>query len=93
MKTFIVGVILGVLAATGIFIPILVHEQKAKYEFGKMNGRIDALQEAASILGKEFGYYKGCFNGKTPFKELFEVKATSVLMIETNGVKTIKVIP
>ena len=45
--------------------------------------------EAASNIKREFG----CYDGETPFKEVFSVKATLVLKIHDKGVETIRVIP
>jgi hypothetical protein len=41
------------------------------------------------MIQKEFGTY----DANKPFKLLFEADASSVVSIETNGVKTIRVIP
>ena len=89
MRKIIIGMVLGAAIAAGLLIPILIHERHAKFEFGRKNGRIDSLFDAADALDKEFGRY----DGNAEYKRLFHVKTTDVISIETNGVKTVRIIP
>ena len=89
MKKMIIGMIMGAVLATALFVPILIHERNAKFEFGSNCGKIFGLMEAADALDKEFGRY----DGKSECKRLFGVKTTDVISIETNGVKTVRIIP
>jgi hypothetical protein len=59
------------------------------YHDGREFGIDDGHREAAQMIQKEFGTY----DANKPFKLLFEADASSVVSIETNGVKTIRVIP
>jgi len=64
-------------------------EAHDKFEFGRANGIRAGRFEAADALQKEFGLY----DGHSPYKVLFSEKTTDVISIETNGVKTVRVIP
>ena len=89
MKKIITGMSLGAVLATALFVPILIHERRAKFEFGSNYGKILGLTEAADCLGKEFGRY----DGESAYRCLFSVKTTDVISLVTNGVKTVRVIP
>ena len=56
-----------------------------RLEVTEKGGRV----EAADALEGEFGRY----DGHTPYKVLFSVKATDVISIETNGIRRVRVIP
>ena len=45
--------------------------------------------DAVDAVQNEFGLY----DGHSPYKFLFEVHTSDLISIETNGVKTIRVIP
>ena len=89
MKKFALGVLCGIVAASLLFVPLLLSERRDKFEFGRKNGINAGRFEAADALEKEFGRY----DGKTPYKVLFSVKTTDVVSTETNGVRTVRVIP
>jgi hypothetical protein len=89
MKKFISGVLVGVVLSTIIFVPVLLSERHYKFEFGQKNGIVAGRLEAADAIEKEFGRYEG----DGPHKVVFSVKTTDVVSIETNGVKTVRVIP
>lgn len=71
------------------FIPVLRSQQKARLELGRHQGELAGLAEAADTLSKEFGHY----DGQGAYRRLFSIKTTDVIVIETNGVKTVRVIP
>jgi hypothetical protein len=89
MKKFILGVFIGVAISAIVFVPFLFSERRDKFEFGRKNGIVAGRLEAADALEKEFGRY----DGHTPYKVLFSVKTTDVVSTETNGVRTVRVIP
>ena len=89
MKNVIFGLIIGLVLAAVVLVPLLFHEQRVKFNLGRHCGRIEGLNEAADSLDKVFGKY----DGKVEYKILFSVKTTSVVSIETNGVKTVRIIP
>ncbi|MEI6427947.1 MAG: hypothetical protein WCO45_06085 [Pseudanabaena sp. ELA607] len=89
MKKFTLGFIVGVAVAALVLVPLLLTESRNKYEFGRNNGIISARVEVADALGKEFGQY----DGHSPYKVLFSIKTTDVISVETNGIKTVRIIP
>jgi len=89
MKNFLIGLVVGIAVSMAIFIPLLRSERKDKFEFGRKNGINAGLFQAADSIQKELG----CYDGHGPFKVLFSVKTTDVVCTETNGIKTIRVIP
>ena len=80
----------GFVCASALFIFVIVpKEAHDKFDFGRTNGIVAGRFEAADALQKEFGLY----DGHSPYKVLFSEKTTDVISIETNGVKTVRVIP
>lgn len=68
---------------------ILPKEEQAKFDYGFRNGRLRGQMDAVDAVQKEFGTY----DGHSPYKFLFEVHTTDLISVETNGVKTVRVIP
>ena len=89
MKKFTLGVFFGLAISAILFVPLLLKDGRDKFQFGLSNGKVAGRQEAADILEKEFGRY----DGQVPYKVLFSVKTTDVVSTETNGVRTVRVIP
>jgi hypothetical protein len=89
MKKFTFGGFVGIAISVIVFVPLRLSERRNKFEFGRNNGIVAGRFEAADALEKEFGLY----DGHTPYKVLFSVKTTSVVSMETNGVRTVRVIP
>ena len=89
MKKFGLGVFCGIVGASLLFVPVLLRERRDKFEFGRKNGMVAGRLDAAHALEKEFGRY----DGHMPYKVLFSVKTTDVVSTETNGVRTVRVIP
>ena len=83
---FLVGFVCASLLFLFVILPKQAHD---KFEFGRTNGIRAGHFEAADALQKEFGLY----DGHSPYKVLFSEKTTDVISIETNGVKTVRVIP
>ena len=88
MKKYIIGFVVGLIVASGVLIPVFIQEQNNKIEFGRNMGFTDGLIFSSGELEKEFGAIK------TPkaYKHIFSVKTTDVIMIEVDGVKTVRVI-
>jgi hypothetical protein len=83
MRKFIAGLTVGFVSAAAIFLPLWLSARRDNP--GRQTGR----SEAAETVLREFGSY----DGSSPYKLLFSVKTTDVIIIETNGVKTVRVIP
>ena len=89
MKKIVIGIAIGIILASAALIPLLIHERKAKFQFGLTNGRIQGQIDCAIVLDKAFGRY----DGKSEYERLLSVKTTDIITIETNGVKTVRIIP
>jgi len=75
-------------SALCIFV-ILPEENQGQFDYGFTNGVVQGHLEAIDAIQKEFGLY----DGHSPYKFLFEAYTSDVVSIETNGVKTVRVIP
>jgi hypothetical protein len=60
-----------------------------KYTFGHYMGRLDGLSEAVNAIHDEFGEISSQSRGKA----LFGLKTSTVVVVEVDGVKTVRVIP
>jgi hypothetical protein len=89
MRKFFLGMFVGIAISAAVFVPLLLSERRDKFDFGRKNGIVAGRFEAADALEKEFGRY----DCHAPYKVLFSVKTTEVVATETNGVRTIRVIP
>jgi hypothetical protein len=89
MKKFALGFFVGIAFTALTLALIFRNELHSKFEFGLKNGIIEGHRDAAHALEKEFGQY----DGHSPYKVLYSVKTTDVISIETNGIKTVRVIP
>jgi hypothetical protein len=79
--TFLVGFIFAIV--------ILHKNNQAQFDYGFQNGVLQGRMDAVDAVQKEFGLY----DGHSPYKFLFEIHTSDLISIETNGVKTIRVIP
>jgi len=80
----------GFICASLIFIfLILPAEDRGQFDYGFTNGVIRGNMDAADAIQKEFGTY----DDHLPYKNIFSVHTSDVVCIETNGVKTVRVIP
>ena len=89
MRKFLLGVFVGTVVSAIAFVPLFLSERRDKFDYGRKHGMVAGRFEAADALGKEFGYY----DRHSPYKVLFSVKSSDVISIETNGVKTVRIIP
>jgi hypothetical protein len=89
MKQIIIGIVLGILGASAIYIPFAYSYSQKKYNLGITSGKIVGLTIAARAIEEEFGIFKG----KSKYNVLFSVKTTDVISINEDGCKKIKVIP
>ncbi len=64
-----------------------MHVRGKWFDLGRNTGKIDGLATALEALDKEFGPY----DGKSDYRTLFSVKATSVVVIEKDGKKQIRI--
>ncbi len=87
MKKFYLGLALGVLASSLVFIPLIKVEQRDKQEFGYNQGSIAGVIYATDKIRQEFGSW----DERGDFTRLFSAKMATVVSIEVNGVKTIRV--
>ena len=89
MKRIILGFLLGCVVTGALCVAVLISQEEKIRNWSREIGRLDGLFEAADAIDKEFGRY----DGKGEYKRLFGVKTTDVIAIETNGVKTVRIIP
>jgi hypothetical protein len=89
MKKFTLGFLVGATVSAVVLVPLVFKDRHDKFQFGRNSGLIEARSEIAATIEKEFGLY----DGHTPYTLLFSVKTTDVISTETNGVKTVRVIP
>ncbi|TIH13552.1 hypothetical protein D0S45_14665 [Marinifilum sp. JC120] len=87
MKKTIAAFLLGVLITLIGYIPFYMHVREKWFDLGRNTGQINGLATALEALDKEFGPY----DGKSDYRILFSVKATSVVVIEKEGRKEIKI--
>ena len=88
MKNIIIGIGIGILLSTAIFVPIRRQTIESYRAVGINNGKIAAFSEAAQAIEREFGIY----DGKSAYKKLFSVKTTDVIAIDKPDKKSIRVI-
>jgi len=89
MKRFALGFVVGGATCAVTLVPVVLAQLRSKFDYGRHQGHIDGRREAAQALGKEFGQY----DGRSPYTVLFSVKTTDVISVETNGIKTVRIIP
>jgi hypothetical protein len=80
----------GFICASVLFIFLILPEaDRGQFDYGFTNGVIQGHLEAVDAIKKEFGV---C-DSQIPSKGLFGAYTSEVVLIETNGVKTVRVIP
>lgn len=80
----------GFICASVLFIfLILPEENHGQFDYGFTNGVIQGHLEAVDAIQKEFGV---C-DSHSPGKYLFGAYTSEVVSVETNGIKTVRVIP
>ena len=84
--TFFGGFICAVLL---VWFLVLPGEDRAQFDYGFTNGEQRGQMDVVDVISKEYGFY----DGHGPYKALLDVHARDLISIETNGVKTIRVIP
>ena len=89
MKKTVIPFLAGVALATIVLLPLLRFERRQSWEYGRKAGIIQGHFDAADALQQEFGVW----DSKAPHKVLLQVKTTSVVSVETNGIKTVRTIP
>ena len=86
MKVFILGFMSGAILVGLVAIFQIKEERIQKYEMGKGHGSIDSFVEIYDAIKFEFGPIQE----GTEEKLLYSKKATDIVVIEENGVKTIR---
>ena len=82
----------GFICATLLFVFLIMPaDNRAGFDFGFENGVIRGHLDAVDAINKEFGTYDERLG--LPYKSLFGAYTSDVISIETNGVKTVRVIP
>ncbi len=85
-KDFILGFLAGAIIIGIGALFVLKSERMEKYEMGKSHGSIDSFVEMYDLIKKEFGStYE-----TSEIKLLISKKATDIVVVEENGVKTIR---
>ncbi|WP_421901217.1 hypothetical protein [Maridesulfovibrio sp.] len=87
MRKTIAAFLLGVLITLTGYVPFYMHIREKWFDLGRNTGKIEGLANALEALNKEFGPY----DGKSDYRTLFSVKATSVVVIEKDGRKEIQI--
>lgn len=101
MAKLILGLLVG-LAISALYIPaFVIAKSRTRFLEGREKGMAEGRFQAAEAIGKEFGHYKG----ESPYQVLLSatgrvesfsgtmVTTSSVVRVEINGVKTVRVIP
>lgn len=80
----------GIICASVLFVfLILPREDQDQFNYGFTNGVVRGHLEAVDAIQNEFG----TCDSHLPYKLLFSAYTSDVVSIETNGVKTVRVIP
>lgn len=88
-KRTILAFVGGCLLASAILIPVAYFLQLAKYEYGRDQGVADALEYSIKELSQEFGG----INPEQSFETLYSYKSNQVVIVDVDGVKTVRVGP
>ena len=87
---YIATFLAGFICASVLFIFLLFPEEdRLQFNYGFTNGVIRGHMDVVDAIQKEFGTY----DDHLPYKPLFSVHTSDVVSIETNGVKTVRVVP
>jgi len=86
LVVFFGGFICACILFIFLFLPM---EDRAQFNYGYTNGLVGGRLEGVDEIQKEFGTY----DGHSSYKVLFSVHTSDVIAIETNGIKTVRVIP
>lgn len=88
MKLFAAGFLIGVLCCAAAAAGVgrrLGEEQQA---VGRKQGELDGIAQAVKMLRDEFGTIDSAAG-----RPLFSLKTSSVVVIEVDGVRTVRVVP
>lgn len=86
-----IGTFLGgfICATLLVWFVILPKEDQFQFDYGFKNGEMRGQMDVVDIISKEFGFY----GGHSSYKVLLDVKERDLISFETNGVKTVSVVP
>jgi hypothetical protein len=90
MRNLMISFASGCAVASAIFYFLIVPEIRDSYRAvgfndGTISAKLDVAQKVKGVLGRDF-------STQEPHQPLFEVKSTAVVVVERNGVKTIRVV-
>jgi len=88
MRKHAISFLLGGACASAIFaLAVLPQYRREKYEYGRYTGAIDVkfdlVQRIPELLGSDYAKTDG-------YKTVIEVKDCSLVVVERNGVKTLR---
>jgi hypothetical protein len=88
MKKLIVAFVLGFAVASGLFLLVVLPRfGREKIEFGQQQGEIltklQLMDKIPAALGEDY-------KGADGYQTFFTVKADAVVVVERNGVKTLR---
>ncbi len=86
-KPLLLGILIGMIVTTGIALPVVSAMLADEREQGQLHGFTDGIAAAADSIRKVFGAY----DGKSPYRTVFSVKVIDVVVVDSNGVPTIRV--
>ena len=89
MHRYILPFVAGFLVASVIFVfAVLPRYGREKFEFGHKQGenatKFELLERVPKVLGDDY------HRGSDGYETFFEVKADAVVVVERNGVKTLR---
>jgi len=86
MKKIIIGVVIGFLLASTVFIPLLLIERKEKEKFGRHQGQITGSFRVYEFLNKHFS------SAEYPeeYIDIYGIKDCMIYVVEKDGIKTIE---
>ena len=83
---FLTGFIIAIALTWFCFLPM---EDQSQFDEGFRNGKLRGQMDVFDSIQKEFGFY----DGHGSYKNLFEAHTSDLICLETNGVKTVRIIP
>jgi hypothetical protein len=89
MKKYIIGFLGGLFVTTSACVVVLPLVLEDKFKFGHGTGFADGLSAVADELEQHYGLYT---EADGPYEIVYDIKTTRVVIIDVNGVKSIKVI-
>ncbi|MGE3800271.1 MAG: hypothetical protein AB7H80_04560 [Candidatus Kapaibacterium sp.] len=86
-KSLTSGFLAGFILCSVVMMLLFSGIEEEEYTSGYNQGFTSGLHYAADTIKKVFGTY----DRKSPYQALFDVKATTVVAVDSSGVQTIRV--